>query len=158
MKCLDKCIVIPSSFGHFTCHLQMEVWPGYQQPQALFHFPEYNGGKIGALGEDSIRQDASSAVSAVGSLDALLSNLEASSTQKNHVTYGGAPVGGTGIRIRTRQLPQHRQTPESLSFVTQGIAPRRIRLQMPKVTDARSNEEQEAQSIFTEVSSLTEDE
>lgn len=118
----------------------MEVCPGYHQPQALFQFPEYYSGNIGALGDDSIGPDA---LSAVGSLDALLGNLEASSAQRNHVNYGGDPVGGTGIKIRTRQS-QPQQTPES--FVTQGIAPRRIRLQMHEVMDASSNEEQEEQS------------
>lgn len=121
----------------------MEECPGYHHPQALFQFPEYNSGNIGALGDDSIGQDALSAVSAVGSLDALLGNLEASSTQRNHVNYGGDPVGGTGIKIRTRQS-QPQQTPES--FVTQGIAPRRTRLQMHEVMDSSSNAEQEAQS------------
>ena len=134
-------------------HLQMDVSPGYHQPQASFHFPEFKSGNIGALGDDSIGRDASSAVSAMASLDALLNNLEESSTQKNHVNYGGDPVGGTGIKIRTRQ-PLQRQMPDN--FVTQGIAPRRIRLQMHKVMYASSNDEQEAQPTLKEVSSATE--
>lgn len=129
-------------------HLQMDVSPGYHQPQASFHFPEFKSGNIGALGDDSIGRDASSAVSAMASLDALLNNLEESSTQKNHVNYGGDPVGGTGIKIRTRQ-PLQRQMPDN--FVTQGIAPRRIRLQMHKVMYASSNDEQEAQPTLKEV-------
>ncbi|RVW91728.1 hypothetical protein CK203_024147 [Vitis vinifera] len=60
--------------------------------KASFHFPEFKS-------------------------DALLNNLEESSTQKNHVNYGGDPVGGTGIKIRTRQ-PLQRQMLTTLSQPT----------------------------------------
>lgn len=65
----------------------------------------------------------------------------------NRVNNGSIPVGGTGIKIRTRQ-PQ--QQPILNNFGSLGTAPRRIRLQMKisvgsvcssEVTDANSRKE-----------------
>jgi hypothetical protein len=79
-------------------------------------------------------------------------------TQTPYVgTNSSAPIGGTGIKIRTRQ-PQNQ--PSSGSFVCQGTAPRRIRLQMKisggsvchnEVIGANRSEEDEVQSTLTEV-------
>lgn len=130
-------------------HLQVGVACGYYQPQTSSPFREFQSDDSGVLRGFFTAQDASSALSGMGPLDNLLNNQQEAYTQNNHVNYGGDPVGGTGIKIRTRQ-PQHRPMPGNI--VAQGIAPRRIRLQMCKVMDASSNGEQEAQSALTEVS------
>ncbi|KAJ0048558.1 hypothetical protein Pint_14929 [Pistacia integerrima] len=82
---------------------------------------------------------------------------------QNPVNYSGEFAGGTGIKIRTRQ-PQ--QSPDSYNFVSQGTAPRRLRLQMKVSTTppvgngevkdvCHSKEEDEVQSAFTEVNKAT---
>ncbi|XP_031274708.1 protein NTM1-like 9 isoform X2 [Pistacia vera] len=82
---------------------------------------------------------------------------------QNPVNYSGEFAGGTGIKIRTRQ-PQ--QSPDSYNFVSQGTAPRRLRLQMKVFTTppvgnseekdvSHSKEEDEVQSAFTEVNKAT---
>jgi hypothetical protein len=74
-------------------------------------------------------------------------NLEELADKTNRINNGSIPVGGTGIKIRTRQ-PQ--QQPISNNFGSLGTAPRRIRLQMKislgsvcssEVTDANSEKE-----------------
>jgi hypothetical protein len=84
-------------------------------------------------------------------------------TQTPYVgTNSSAPIGGTGIKIRTRQ-PQNQ--PSSGSFVCQGTAPRRIRLQMKisggsvchnEVIGANRSEEDEVQSTLTEAKETSE--
>lgn len=104
---------------------------------------------------DNLVQYASSSYSAMDLTSAL--NLEELTDKTKCVNNGSTPVGGTGIKIRTRQ-PQ--QQPISNNFGSQGTAPRRIRLQMSspgpvcssEVTSASSRkEEDEVQSTVTEV-------
>jgi hypothetical protein len=85
-------------------------------------------------------------------------NLEELADKTNRINNGSIPVGGTGIKIRTRQ-PQ--QQPISNNFGSLGTAPRRIRLQMKislgsvcssEVTGANSRkEDDEVQSNVYEV-------
>ncbi|KAJ9148181.1 hypothetical protein P3X46_030261 [Hevea brasiliensis] len=70
-------------------------------------------------------QDASSAISAVGSSLDVFNSMDESSRQMNPMNQGSA-VSGTGIKIRTRRPQVH---PYADNFVTQGSAPRRLRLQ-----------------------------
>lgn len=105
---------------------------------------------------DNLVQYASSSYSAMNLTTSAL-NLEELTDKTKCVNNGSTPVGGTGIKIRTRQ-PQ--QQPISNNFGSQGTAPRRIRLQMSspgpvcssEVTSASSRkEEDEVQSTVTEV-------
>lgn len=85
--------------------------------------------------------------------------FELSTVSKNPVNCGSEFVSSTGIKIRTRQ-PQ--QPPASYNFVSQGTAPRRVRMKM-KLANAlpvsngkekgvsHIREEDEVQSAFTEV-------
>ncbi|KAA8526057.1 hypothetical protein F0562_007843 [Nyssa sinensis] len=131
--------------------LQMQMPLGSGQAQASIYDPEFGMGDRSALCEDSVGQDASSIESIMGSIN----NLEESTSQMNPVNHDSELVGGTGIKIRTRK-PQNRRNIGN--FVTQGTAPRRIRLQMelPPMSvcqsgDASSySEEQEAQSTGPE--------
>jgi len=85
-------------------------------------------------------------------------NLEELADKTNRINNGSIPVGGTGIKIRTRQ-PQ--QQPISRNSGFQGNAKRRIRLQMKislgsvcssEVTGANSRkEDDEVQSNVYEV-------
>lgn len=105
---------------------------------------------------DNPEQYVSSPYPAMSSSLAL--NFEELSDKTNHVNNGSIPVGGTGIKIRTRRSQQQ---PISNNFGSQGTAPRRIRLQMKsslglvrssEVTSASSRkEEDEVQSTVTEV-------
>ncbi|KAF8413422.1 hypothetical protein HHK36_001405 [Tetracentron sinense] len=80
---------------------------------------EYQRGNMSLLQNDSVRLDASSVMDPVDDIF-----IEESSSEKNSGNNSG--LVGTGIKIRTRQ-PQNHLT--SHSFVTQGVAPRRILLQ-----------------------------
>ncbi|XP_059662097.1 protein NTM1-like 9 [Cornus florida] len=111
----------------------------------------------GVLCDDSPGQDASSADSIMGSSQGFVNNLELSSSQTNPDNYGSDPVRGTGIKIRPRKSQNQ---PCTENFGTQGIAPRRIRLQTnPSPVSVCSfqsgsasgySKEQEAQSAFVE--------
>ncbi|KAF8412048.1 hypothetical protein HHK36_000001 [Tetracentron sinense] len=102
--------------------LQMQTPYG---TQASFYDREYGGGNMGLLPDDSAGLDASSADSAMDPFHDLFNSPEELSSQKNPVSGSHGPIE-TGIKIRTRQ-PQNQ--PSSHNFVTQGTAPRRIRLQ-----------------------------
>lgn len=88
---------------------------------------------------------------------AIFNNGEEFSSRKDSVNHGYDQVGRTRIRIKTRQ-PQQQSNSEN--YVTQGTAPRRIRLQMnvstgsvvdSNVRDRDDEEEDEVQSTNTDV-------
>ncbi|XP_057969658.1 protein NTM1-like 9 isoform X2 [Malania oleifera] len=107
-------------------------------------------GKMDACCDDFVGIDAS--LSDSHALHGLFNNMDRSPTQTN---ISCDNVGETRIKIRTRQ-PQHQLSSDNL--ITQGIAPRRIRLQMDllpssvgKLGDTNSPEEDhESQSSVTE--------
>ncbi|KAL6280751.1 hypothetical protein ACE6H2_017632 [Prunus campanulata] len=87
---------------------------------------------------------------------AIFNNGEEFSSRKDSVNHGYDQVGRTRIRIKTRQ-PQQQSNSEN--YVTQGTAPRRIRLQMnistgsvvdSNVRDGDDEEEDEVQSTNTD--------
>lgn len=82
-----------------------------------------------------------------------INNKEELTSRKNSVNYSSDIVGMTGIRIKARQPQQPLKSDES---VTQGTAPRRIRLQMNPVADSNVRDptpgkEDEVQSTINEV-------
>ncbi|XP_008245853.1 PREDICTED: protein NTM1-like 9, partial [Prunus mume] len=88
---------------------------------------------------------------------AKINNKEELTSRKNSVNYGSDIVGITGIRIKARQPQQPLKSDES---VTQGTAPRRIRLQMNPVADSNLREptpgkEDEVQSTINETREST---
>lgn len=81
---------------------------------------------------------------------------------KDSVSYDSDVVGRTGIKIKA---PEPQQPLSSDDFVTQGSAPRRIRLQMKsspwsvadsKVRDTTPGEEDNVQSTIHEVRIINE--
>ncbi|GLT64668.1 hypothetical protein SLA2020_371460 [Shorea laevis] len=107
--------------------LQMPASFGSHHAQAAVSGQEVKNAYVGDLGNYPIGQETLSTDSAVASFYGSDHNLEEPTSLNNPVNGRSDLVGGTGIRIRTRQ-PQHQ--PNSVNFVTQGIAPRRIRLEM----------------------------
>jgi len=135
--------------------LQMQPLFGFSQGHVPLVDQELNRRIEGDVWDNPV-QYASSTYSAMSSTSAL--NLEELADKTNRVNNGSIPVGGTGIKIRTRQ-PQ--QQPISRNSGFQGNAKRRIRLQMKislgsvcssEVTDANSRkEDDEVQSNVYEV-------
>lgn len=117
------------------------------QVQALL-----GGRNISSLATNSIGQDASSAISAVGSDFGVFNSMEELSREMNPVNHGSF-VGGTGIKIRTRQSQVR---PYADNFATQGTAPRRLRLQtvshgnQAKGDASHKEDEDEFQSVVTQ--------
>jgi len=135
--------------------LQMQPLFGFSQGHVPLVDQELNRRIEGDVWDNPV-QYASSTYSAMSSTSAL--NLEELADKTNRVNNGSIPVGGTGIKIRTRQ-PQ--QQPISRNSGFQGNAKRRIRLQMnislgsvcsSEVTGANSRkEDDEVQSNVYEV-------
>lgn len=122
---------------------QMDTYPSLDS----FYEPDLGGGNMGVLGDDS----------ALGSYYGWSNNFDGSDAN-NSINNGDNHVGGTGIKIRPRQ-PQHR--PSAGNIASQGIAPRRIRLQIEtsppvKLSDTSSSKEHEAQPTVTEAIEGTE--
>lgn len=99
--------------------------------QAAHSDQEVKSGYSGDLGDYSAGQETLYNGPAMGSFYSSVRKVEEPTTLTNHVNDGGN-LGGTGIKIRTRQT-QHR--PNSVQFGNQGNAQRRIRLQMPGTYD-----------------------
>lgn len=139
--------------------LQMQTSCGSPQAFKPLVNREPRGLNMGELWDDCDGQDASPANSTIiGSAFGL--SLEEPTDKMNLVNHSSSPVGGTGIKIRTRQPRQLQQQPNSDNFGTQGTAPRRIRLQMrisyesvchSEVGGANAKEEEEVESTLTEV-------
>ncbi|KAG6688104.1 hypothetical protein I3842_11G107300 [Carya illinoinensis] len=100
-----------NSFGSFHAFAPLVDW-------------ELKGENMADLWDNSVGFDASPANSALGLTYGLNSEEMA---EKNPVNYSSGPVGGSVIKIRSRQ-PLHQ--PNSDKFGTQGTAPRRILMQM----------------------------
>lgn len=145
----------------FMNYLQMQTSPRSYRAQASICNPELRpGNNMGAIFCNSIGKDSSSDY--MGSFD----KLEQSTSQMNpNVTRGSNLVAGPKIKIRDRQQPQKQSS--SGNVVTQGTATRRVHFQTnlvsgsccyAKVGDSNGySEEQEAQSVVTEVSFITGD-
>lgn len=134
----------------------MQISPSSLQADASLFDPKPRWGNRGStLGRDYVGLDAPSANHAMGS--GLVNKMEGSTNQKNVINNGGDIVGGTGIKIRTRQPPNRPSTEPSVS---QGIAARRIRLQMKissGVMEASSSDvEHEAKSTVIQAEEGTE--
>lgn len=135
--------------------LQMDMFNGSSQAHVPLVDPELDR-RIEGNVWDNPMQYASTPYPDMRSSCAL--NFEELSDEMNHVNNGSIPVGGTGIKIRTRRSQQQ---PILNNFGSQGTAPRRIRLQKKsslglvcssEVTSASSRkEEDEVQSTVTEV-------
>ncbi|XVF12816.1 hypothetical protein REPUB_Repub08aG0152700 [Reevesia pubescens] len=163
--------------------LQMQTSFESTHTQTALYDREFRTGNIGGLGNYSVGQATLSTDSAMGNIN----NMQRLTGLKNYMNSGGDLGGGigiktgtyqplqqsnsdnfgtlgTGIKIKTRGLPQR---PDSDNIVNQGTAPRRLRLQMKlstgpmkvsagcvgdgKVTSAGLGEEEEVQSALTEV-------
>uniref|UniRef100_A0A2P2KC48 Uncharacterized protein LOC105645554 isoform X1 n=1 Tax=Rhizophora mucronata TaxID=61149 RepID=A0A2P2KC48_RHIMU len=102
-------------------------------------------------------QGASSGNTGIGSSFGVDSCMEELADQMNIVNWD-SDFGGTGIKIRTRQ-PHIR--PNSDNVVSQGTAPRRIRLQMNCLSRLSENfpseNEEEVNSAVTEVNDINEE-
>ncbi|KAF3434159.1 hypothetical protein FNV43_RR25262 [Rhamnella rubrinervis] len=124
---------------------------------------EVRMGNMSHLGDNFVGEGSFTGDSSLGSAYGMFnSNLEESTSRKSHVDYCGNQGSGTGIKIRTRQ---HQQQPVLDNFVTQGTAPRRIRLLMNRspqsilndnVRENQSKEEDEVQSAATEAREASE--
>ncbi|KAG2680602.1 hypothetical protein I3760_11G105800 [Carya illinoinensis] len=131
-----------NSFGSFHAFAPLVDW-------------ELKGENMADLWDNSVGFDASPANSALGLTYGL--NSEEMAEEKNPVNYSSGPVGGSVIKIRSRQ-PLHQ--PNSDKFGTQGTAPRRILMQMNTSTGSacysevrggsRSEGEDEVQSTVLE--------
>ncbi|GLT51018.1 hypothetical protein SLA2020_244660 [Shorea laevis] len=142
-----------------TEYLQMPDSFGSGHPQAALCDREFKSGYVGDFANYSFGQNISPD-SAMASFSGSVHGLEEPSSLNNPVNGSGVLLGGPGIRIRTRQ-PQHQ--PNSVNFVTQGTAPRRIRLQMrlspgsfdnDKETNAGLYEEEEVQSALSKATEV----
>ncbi|EEF43485.1 transcription factor, putative [Ricinus communis] len=110
--------------------VQMQASYGYWRTQTSSFDEELGRSNICDLGHESVKQDAPSALSAVGPSFNLFNDMEESIKELSPGNQRSA-VGGTGIKIRTRQ-PQVRSHADN--FASQGTAPRRLRLQMKIAT------------------------
>ncbi|XP_050228079.1 protein NTM1-like 9 [Mercurialis annua] len=144
---------------------QMQALDGYWRGQASSFAGEVGRRNICDLGTNYVGQDAPSAISTTEPSFNAFNGREESSRELNPLSHGST-VGGTGIKIRTRQ---HQARPHADSFATQGTAPRRLRLQMKPTTGSAGNgdesdashrshveEEDEVQSAITEVTDAKE--
>ncbi|XP_052171289.1 protein NTM1-like 9 [Diospyros lotus] len=115
----------PSEIYHNMALEQKQTFLTYCQGQSSSDAPKHGMEDIGALYDNSMRQNVSSADSIIAPFYGSLKILEASNGQSS-VANCGCEVGETGIKIRTRQ-PGNRSHPKDV-FI-QGNAPRRIRLE-----------------------------
>ncbi|XAR70082.1 hypothetical protein NMG60_11026829 [Bertholletia excelsa] len=135
----------------------MQTSAGSYRPQASkICCPEFGTGDVGLPCNGSFQQDASASDSFLHSFNGPSNNIQESSSFINTVSQVINLEGQTGIKIRSRQ--QHNQS-NSENLPAQGIAPRRIRLQLKhspvlycsgKLRDfcSSDNEEQLAQSAI----------
>nr|XP_048319889.1 protein NTM1-like 9 isoform X1 [Ziziphus jujuba var. spinosa] len=145
--------------------LQIQTLFGSSQADVAHVDREVSLGNNSDLRDNFFGQGSFSGDSALGSANGMSNSLEEATSRKYPVGYSGNHAGGTGIKIRTRQ-PQRQ--PILDNFVSQGTAPRRIRLLMNSspgsilnvnVRDSNQRkEEEEVQSTDTEAREVTEQE
>ncbi|KAJ8768340.1 hypothetical protein K2173_021493 [Erythroxylum novogranatense] len=105
--------------------LQRQIPFGSCQAQASFFCTQVGSNHADSILNNPVMPEVPSANDAIGSSSGAFPCMKESTNQISPANYG-SDVGGTGIKIRTRQPPVR---PYSDNFSTQGIAPRRIHLQ-----------------------------